>query len=191
MAKLKKTFWIDDVKQLNALCAAPRQEVLDALSQIGTVSVAELASVLGKPADSLYYHLRVLLKVGLVTRAGHRLSKGRRESLFKTIAPQFGLKYRTGSEGNSPQVNAIIGSMLRLGLRDFKRGFLQQDITVSGRRRELWGLRKTGWLTPAGVEKVNAHIISLIGAVGKTKPNGRLYGVTVLLAPLDSRSSKQ
>ena len=36
------------------------------------VSVAELAAARGRPADSLYYHLRVLTRVGLVLGAGTR-----------------------------------------------------------------------------------------------------------------------
>jgi DNA-binding transcriptional ArsR family regulator len=57
-------------KQLAALVSAGRQEIVDVLSQIGTVSVAELAAALNRPADAIYYHLRVLKRAGLVIHAG-------------------------------------------------------------------------------------------------------------------------
>jgi len=39
-------------KQLAALASSARQEFVDVLSQMGTVFGAELASALGRPADS-------------------------------------------------------------------------------------------------------------------------------------------
>jgi predicted transcriptional regulator len=44
--------------QLAALATAARQEIVDVLEQMGTVSVAEMAGALGRPADALYFHLR-------------------------------------------------------------------------------------------------------------------------------------
>jgi len=63
-------FIIQDKKQLTALTSSARQEIVDVLSQMRTVSVGELAATLGRPADALYYHLRVLKQAGLVLRAG-------------------------------------------------------------------------------------------------------------------------
>jgi hypothetical protein len=49
-------------KQLAALAAAARQEIVDVLEQMDTVSVAALAAALGRPADALYFHLRALTR---------------------------------------------------------------------------------------------------------------------------------
>ena len=57
-------------KQVGALVSSVRQEIVDVLCQMGTVAVAELAAALGRPADAIYYHLRVLKRVGLVVHAG-------------------------------------------------------------------------------------------------------------------------
>jgi|ERR1017187_7652657 predicted transcriptional regulator len=62
-------------KQLAALASSARPEIVDVLSQMGTVSVAELASALGRPADSLYYHLKVLKEIGLVVTGVSILTK--------------------------------------------------------------------------------------------------------------------
>ena len=40
-------------RQMRALAASTRQEILDVLPRMGTVSVAELATALGRPADAL------------------------------------------------------------------------------------------------------------------------------------------
>ena len=80
-------------KQLACLAAAARQEIFDVLEQRGTVSVAELAAVLGRPADGLYFHLRALTRAGLVRQAGHRTRSGRKETLYRTVKPEVQLAY--------------------------------------------------------------------------------------------------
>src|SRR4029077_13640061 len=76
-------------KQLAVLASAQRQEIVDVLAERGTVSVAELAATLGRPADALYFHLRALVAAGLVQRAGDRASGTRRGKLFRTGAAQL------------------------------------------------------------------------------------------------------
>ena len=138
-------YFVRAKKQFAALASSARQEIVDVLSQMGTVSASELASVLGRPADAVYYHLRVLKRVDLVLHAGYRNQGRRREELFRTVSPDVRLQYETGSGGNVREVTAIVGSMLRLGIRDFRRAFQSGNSRVSGSRRELWALRTTGW----------------------------------------------
>jgi DNA-binding transcriptional ArsR family regulator len=177
-------------KQLAALVSGARQEIVDVLSQMGTVSVAELAAALGRPRDAIYYHLRVLKRAGLVMHAGDRGHGRRREELFCTVSPDLRLAYRVGGGGNAPAITAIVGSMLRLGTRDFRRAFQTGDVNVSGSGRELWALRTTGWLKPEEMVRVNQSIESLAHAVSKPRGKGRLYAITVLLTPLDHRARR-
>jgi DNA-binding transcriptional ArsR family regulator len=181
-------FIIQDKKQLTALTSSARQEIVDVLSQMRTVSVGELAATLGRPADALYYHLRVLKQAGLVLRAGYRGQGVRKEELIRTVSSALQLQYQPGRGGNGKQVTAIVGSMLRLGMRDFHHAFQGGDARVSGTGRELWALRKTGWLTPEEIVNLNRSIEALATAVSKPRGRGRLYGITVLLTPLDHRA---
>ncbi|HEY0306684.1 MAG TPA: helix-turn-helix domain-containing protein [Acidobacteriaceae bacterium] len=184
MAALEDNYIIRSKKQMRALAASTRQEIVDVLPRMGAVSVAELANALERPADSLYYHLRILKRVGLVLSAGYRTSNGRREALFCAVAPEMSLCYELGKKGNASEVNAIIASMLRLGIRDFSSSFSAAEASVSGPNRELWALRKTGWLSRQQVAEVNRHIQKLMVTVGEGKREGRLYAVTVVLTPL-------
>lgn len=180
-------FIVQDKRQLSALTSSARQEIVDVLSQMGTVSVGELAATLGRPADALYYHLRVLKEAGLVLRAGYRGQGVYEEELIRTVSSDLKLRYQLGKGGNSKQINAIVGSMLRLGIRDFRHAFRIGAAQVSGSGRELWALRKTGWLTPEEIVNLNQAMEGLAKAVSKPQGPGRLYGITVLLTPLDHR----
>lgn len=175
-------------KQLAALVSAARQEIVDVLSQMGTVSVAELAAALGRPADAIYYHLGVLKRAGLVMHGGDRKHGRRPEELFRTVSPELRLEYQLGRKGNGREITAIVGSMLRLGTRDFRHAFQSGHARVSGSGRELWAFRTTGWLTPEEIVRVNRSIESLTLAVSKPRGKGRLYAITLLLTPLDHRA---
>jgi len=185
MNDAKHNYIIRDKRQMRALAASTRQEIVDVMPRLGTVSVAELASALGRPADSLYYHLRVLTRVGLMLSAGARTTNGRSEALFRAVAPEMVLQYKLGKNGNGNEINPIIASMLRLGTRDFKRSFRTGEASVFGPRRELWALRKTAWLARDQIVEVNRCIQRLIRLTSTTGRMGRLYAVTVLLTPLE------
>jgi DNA-binding transcriptional ArsR family regulator len=188
MSSSRDNYVIRSKRQMRALAASTRQEIVDVLPRLGIVSVAELATTLGRPADSLYYHLRVLKRVGLVLSAGVRTVNGRTEALFRAVAPEMILQYKLGKNGNGNEINPIISSMLRLGTRDFKRSFRTGEASVSGPRRELWALRKTAWLSRDQILEVNRCIHRLIRLTSTTGRKGRLYAITVLLTPLDRRS---
>jgi DNA-binding transcriptional ArsR family regulator len=184
MASTKDNYIIRDKRQMRALAASTRQEIVDVLPRLGTVSVAELAAALRRPADSLYYHLRILTRVGLVLTAGTRRVNSRREVLFRAVARELTLSYQLGRNGNGNEVNAIIASMMRLGIRDFRNSFKAGEASVSGPNRELWALRRTAWLSKAQIAEVNRHIQRLMREMAAAKHPGRLFAVTVVLTPL-------
>jgi DNA-binding transcriptional ArsR family regulator len=185
-----KRYVITREPQLRALSSSTRQEILDVLARLGAASVAEIAGALGRPADGIYYHLRVLLRVGLVTAPKPRSRAGRTEALFRTRAPEMVLGYGASPERDAPAVSRIVASMLRLGIRDFRSAFTAGRFRVKGPRRELWALRTTGWLSPAAVGDLNHRIKDITRAVAKTRRGHRLYGITILLTPLDHRARK-
>lgn len=191
MNRPQDNYIIRDKRQMRALAASTRQEIVDMLPRLGTVSVAELATALRRPADSLYYHLRILKRVGLVLGAGSHRTNGRREVLFRAVAPEMRLCYELGRNGNGNEVNAIIASMLRLGIRDFRNSFKTGEATVSGPDRELWALRRTAWLSHRQIVKVNRYLHRLMREMAAAEHRGRLYAVTVVLTPLARRRPRR
>ena len=188
MNRTQDNYMIRSRRQMRALAAPTRQEIVDVLPGMGTVSVAELASALGRPPDALYYHLRALKRVGLVLSSGSRTRNGRPEALFRAIAPQMTLCYELGKNGNAAEINPIIASMMRIGTRDFRKAFRAGKAIVSGTDRELWALCNTGWLSQKQVGEVNRYIEKIRAVLLRRPGNGRLYAVTMLLTPLDRQS---
>jgi predicted transcriptional regulator len=182
---------ITSEQQLAALASAARQEIVDVLSQMGTVSVSELAAVLGRPADALYYHLRILKKVGLVQESRARVGAGRGEALFGTISRELRIDYEAARRGNDRALNNVVSSMLRLGIRDFRNALRNDGVAVSGKHRELWALRRAGWLDRRDVPGIVRSIEKLAQSVARPSGKGQLYGITIVLTPLRRRRPRK
>lgn len=190
MPQLKAQYIIDSKKQLTALASAARQEILDVLVQVGTVSVAELAVTLDRPPDGLYYHLRILIQAGLVDSVGGRRTNRRREGLFRAVARDLRIDYKLSRQRNAKTLTAVIGSMLRLGIRDFRTAIRNDEVIVSGKRRELWASRKTGWLEKKELKGILDSIERVGQSVARPSGSGQLYGITILFTPLNRRRGR-
>jgi predicted transcriptional regulator len=167
MAKRELVYTIYGKKELRALASFARQEIIDVLAQMGTVSAPELAQALGRPADTLYYHLRILHKAGLVETVGSRVRDGRTEALYH--ARNLNIDYEASRRSNEKELTGMASSMLRLG----------------GPQRELWSARKTGRLTQKDLMRVNRLIKELLASASPGSEKGQLYGITVLLTPVN------
>lgn len=182
---MKHAYTISRPEQLAALASPIRQEILDVLAGIPGSSVATIAAALGRPPDALYYHLRTLVRVGLVVPAGW--GRGRSKALYRTVAPELRIAYDPSSPANASRVGRAVASMLRLTTRDFRRGFTER-VPVSGSRRELWAARSTGWLSAADLVRVNRllHEIADLLHASRRGARKRLAAVTFVLVPLDA-----
>jgi len=181
---------ITRLDQKKVLTSPVRQELLDVLARVGDVSLAELGALLGRPADGLYHHVRLLVRVGLVRRAGERVRGRRREALFRAAAPQFALRYTPPTRPHVAAMNAIVAAMLRLGIRDFHRAMAGGALRVEGPERDVWALRTTGWLRTPQLREVNRAIAALSRTATRQEAAGQLYAVTVLLTPLRQRTNR-
>jgi DNA-binding transcriptional ArsR family regulator len=193
MASVNRTekHFVEDKPQMAALASAVRQEIVDVLPRLGTSSVAELADALGRPPDALYYHIRALQRVGLIVRAGSAQKGRRQESLYRAVSPQLELRLDPRTPARQKAASAIVSSMMRMGTRDYGRSIKRADVIAAGPDRELWALRTTGWLTPANVAKITRTIQRLVTSVSQPKGPGKLYGLTLVFAPLHQRGRER
>ena len=167
---------------LRALHTPARQEIVDTLDAAGPCSVARLAELIGRPADSLYHHLRRLVRVGLVVEERHK--EGRHVFAIYRLQVRP-LKLRYERPACSADVVGVVGAAHRLAWREFRRAMGRGDAITSGPRRTLWGARAKGWLSPDELERVNrllGEVIELLRA--GTPARGRVpVSASFLLAP--------
>ena len=183
---------IDDPEKIAVLATPIRVELATAIQALGgEATVAELAAQLGRPADGLYYHLRALVKGGLLEeRAG---TSGRSFRLAVPAGQSLSLRYKPGATANAKAVARVASSMSRLAQRDFVRALGQADTVVSGPSRELWAARLTGWVDPAELAEVNGLLRRLADLLLGTRParGGKRIALHWMLAPLDAKPARR
>jgi len=167
---------------LRALHTPARQEIVDTLDAAGPCSVARLAQLVGRPADSLYHHLRRLVRVGLVVE--ERRKEGRHVFAVYRLGVRP-LKLRYAAPARSGDVVGVVGAAHRLAWREFRNAIGGDDAVTAGPRRTLWGARAKGWLDAESLARVNRLLGEAIELVRAGVPErGRVpVSVSFLLAP--------
>lgn len=186
-AASRPLFPIRDARSVEALTSPARQEIVDGVQALGPCSIAELAELLGRAPDSLYYHVRKLERAGLIVSRGARGAGVRAEALYDTPG-QLVLDFEPGTPREKRSLARLVAALLRIAERDL-RAALDAGRAVYRRsaRRNAWGARVKGWLTRAELAEVRAHLeaISRILSDGRKRRGSGLHAVTFVLAPLE------
>jgi len=80
---------LDSSRRLRAITSPLRRMFVDALSALGPASVREVAEKVGKPASTLYYHLRQLEDAGIVREVAERPTGKRPEKVYELVSDYF------------------------------------------------------------------------------------------------------
>ena len=177
-------------EQIGALVSPLRQLIVDTLQNRGPSTIAELGHEIGRPADSLYYHVRMLLRVGLLVERGQRKSDLKNGSVYDVPANEMELRYVPGDHRIAALVQKAARATVRLAERDFYSGIHSELAVTSGLRRNLWSYRRMGWLGHAELEEVNRLLrrLDVLLERPRSKRRNRLCALTWILAPLQPRT---
>ncbi|MCA9694390.1 MAG: helix-turn-helix transcriptional regulator [Myxococcales bacterium] len=178
--------WIRDPKKIAALGSPVRQRLLDRLEALGPASVRELAASLSVPPDRLYYHVRILERVGVVQAVGSRGAGREEEVEYDLFARRWHIAYEPSDADNRAAVERLTAAMLRQAGRDFEAGFDHEGVAVRGRARNLWSLRLEASLTRAELRELNDHLQAIVALLRKPRrrAGGAPCALTWVLAPL-------
>jgi predicted ArsR family transcriptional regulator len=183
-----RPYLISDRRQVKALASPVRQDIVDVLASIGPATAPEIARSLGRRPDGLYFHLRLLSRVGLLKEATRPNDGGRMVATYDVPGRPLRIRYDLSNRAGSRAVSRVTASMLRTANRGFARAAAKGDARVTGPRRELWAARTRGWLSEDGLKEVNetfARIIELLNSQPGPE-NACSYEVTLVLSPARS-----
>jgi DNA-binding transcriptional ArsR family regulator len=187
MSKRPSVYLIQRDDQLAVMVSPVRQEILDALAAAGPSSAAELATRLGRPADALYHHLRLLIRSGLLVEHSRRRTLYRTEVIYAPVrmARRFTAHVDTRSSKSRKHWEQAVATLLRLGIGDFRRAVRGPSIVTDGSQRNLWCGRIKAYLAKDQLARANRLMSELFSLLthGRLAPNAKLYAVTCLLVP--------
>ena len=182
-------FKIREIRQMEALVSPLRQAIVDVLEGTQHCAVSELAEILDRHPDCLYYHLRVLEEVGLLLERRRRGPNGRTCRIYELRRRGTTLDYRPDNQANAAVVTRIVASMARDASRVFRRSFAVGEV-VRGPRRTLCAGRRIAWLTKTELGDINTAVnrtMKILERASVRRPRTRLYMFFHLLAPYGRR----
>lgn len=182
---------VRDAVQLRALGTVVRQEIIDAVRHLDTFSVSDVAREMGRPADSLYFHMRILEKAGLIRPQGERVTDRRPETLYATCAPgaTIRLSYDSGDPRADKAALKAVRTLLKAAVQDFDAGHASERAVTEGPERNLWAGRTVAWLSRSDLREVNQLLGRLSEIFGQPRRAGadELCVLSYSLAPVESR----
>ncbi len=179
-----KILLIREPRQVRALRTPLRQELLQELSLLRSASVKELASALGKPAASLYYHVHELEKAGLIRGKASRRSGTKQETVYETTAERI----RIDRTKRTKAFVEALGDLHRTALNQASREVASALARGSGDASDdsLMLVRLSARLSQQDVRKARRMLNELAAFIGERDSSGNeeTFSFTAAMAKL-------
>jgi hypothetical protein len=177
---------IDDPGLVTVLAAPIRQEIVDTLAALGTdASAADLALQLGRHADGLYYHLKILCRARLIVELDGDGEDERRYRLAGDPFQALRLAYRLDSEPHVTALRKFAHGLLQVAEKDFSQALETAGVVTEGPSRQLWAARNKAWLSREELNEVNKLLERLCVLMSRPRTDERdqLLSCAFVLAP--------
>jgi predicted ArsR family transcriptional regulator len=173
--------------QWAALRNPRRLEVVMAMEAHAPCSIAELAAVLACRPASLYRHLQVLERAGLLKKAG-RKPAGRRWATVYAHGPWLSAGHYHAPSGRGLREHGeLVVALARPAARTYLRGVMAQR----GRSQKLATTQASSmfertWLDASSQREVKRLFLRLVEIVraGRRSRRGQRFQISVMSAPI-------
>lgn len=167
-----------------------RSEIAQALSMLGTASVADIATIINRPADTLYPHLEKLRRAGIVIEAGVRKQGRHRQALYEMRAVDLQPDFRGASSAVENRMgHRTASTLLRAMDRTVRDAAAARALVTRPEGRNISMSYELGRLTPAMFQKLRRHVgaIKALMDQGKRRRSGTLYLTVTIACPVVRR----
>jgi len=183
MSRLK-TMAVTSPKAWVTMTAPVRLEMLEALRLLGPCAIADIATMLDRPADALYRHMDKLVRLGAVRELEQRKVGRRLERTYDVVIhPGF---RDGGSKAANQAYDHTVKVICKIAGRASRDAAESGQLKFSAEARTLAALVHHGWLTPsefARARELLMELQALLGA-GRRRPDARLYVIASMLLPV-------
>lgn len=124
---MKKKHVIRDLEQLRALKAPMRQYIVTELAFGQEYSASDLAIRLNCSQESLQFHIKKLLDVGLIKDSGKRYINNRTETLYQLIACTLSAEKKSKCEEYRSLLAEVYSAAFRTADRALSRQLTESD----------------------------------------------------------------
>lgn len=172
------------------MMAPVRSEIAQALTMLGEASIAEVAEVIDRPADTLYRHVAMLERAGVVREGEPRRVGRHTERVYSMVAPDM----QPDFTGATPRLENKVGyrtasALLKSMSRTVRDAAAAQILVTRPQGRNLSMTYELGRLTPAMYEELRGHLRAIKALMdrGKKEREGTLYLSITVACPVVRR----
>lgn len=180
--------------QRAALTSPLRLEILGLFTNPESLAIADMARLMGRSAGSLYHHVGVLEKAGLLERTGTRPKGKRYEALFRPVAKRIELDTSSGDEDLVKHAVKAMASAFRMVERDLEAALISETSQVEGPQRNMFATRMHLRASPRTLARINKHLKAIEDLLAKeaaktreSSPADQHLSLTMALLPLKGR----
>ena len=163
-------------------------------SEWGGASIAEIARAMGRRPDSLYHHVRLLAKYGLLVEAGTRKAGKRDETLYRPVAQTIAMPCDPSKPSSVDSTVAAVASMFRLAEREMRQGLTGGAVVPIGKQRNMFTRRVPAHLSASALKEINRHIDAIFAIAEREWRSNAIdaadaapVSITIALLPMTSR----
>ncbi|MGI9516652.1 MAG: ArsR/SmtB family transcription factor [Pirellulaceae bacterium] len=185
MEKRPELYLIRQPEEAEAAFSPIRNQIRLAMEMLGESTVNEIASHLGRSAESLYYHFRILQKAGLVQVAGQQADSGRAETVYRLRAKRIRVDATVRARRFRVSLGRIAGTLLRFAERCYLRAIQDGNTVVDGNHREVRLIQVSARLSRARVIELNRKLLELESFLETADDprQSRRFVLTMVLSP--------
>ncbi len=177
-------------EQREALTSPLRVEILGQFTGPNPLSVRDLAERMGRTPHSIYYHVHLMTRIGLLREVGRREGGGRSEARYQPAQDEVALD--AADPGAGLAIRRTMGAAFRMAERD-----LEAALESAPGDPRLLGMRGHFRATPRVLQQVRRHLQAALEIVqrearrGARRKQGPLYSLTLALLPLRGRNQPE
>lgn len=190
LEKQLTTHHVREPAQLEALTSPARIEIVVCLESTGPATVRELAERLGRKPSSLYYHVELLERVGLVTSRETRRPDGRAEAVYQLIADRVALQVQASDPVSLQHATQATSATLRLAAREASRAY-EKGWNAKG--NGMYAVRLKVKLGEGDHAAMVEHLRAIEEIVRRRSiepaETGRVYSWTTMLVPVSDKGA--
>lgn len=188
---------VDTDAQRRAMTSPIRLEIIGLFMGTGPLSISDMAQRMGRAAGSLYHHVGLLEKVGILRKAGTRPKGKRYETLYEPVAETFALAAGEGDVHADAQAVKAMRAAFRMTIRDLEAALASGQGVDEGPGRNTFAMRIHIGASPQLLAQLNEHFDAISDLLrqeleNKTEmePGDQYLSLTLALLPLKGRNAE-
>jgi DNA-binding transcriptional ArsR family regulator len=196
--KTRSTMRASGADQRTALASPLRLEILGLFTNPEPLAISDMARLMGRTAGSLYHHVGILEKAGLLLRSGTRPVGKRYEALFQPAATRIEMEARSEVVDEVDLVVKVMASAFRMAERDLAAVINEGECKQEGPDRNVFATRMHFRASPRLLARLNKHLKAIeellsAAAANETKPtpDDQHLSLTLALLPLRGRGQHE